>query len=59
VMRHGVTMGDRRGVKLSGGIGTKSDVERLLGVLHSEDSTIEGPARLRIGASTLLDDLVD
>ena len=59
VMRHGVTMGDRRGVKLSGGIATKSDVERLLGILHSEDPTIEGPVRLRIGASALLDDLVD
>ena len=59
VMRHGVTMGDRRGVKLSGGIGTKSDVEKLLGVLHSEDPTIKGPARLRIGASVLLDDLLD
>jgi len=59
VMRHGVTMGDRCGVKLSGGIGTKNDVENLLGVLHSEDPTIKGPARLRIGASALLDDLLD
>jgi deoxyribose-phosphate aldolase len=51
-------MGHRRGVKLSGGIRTKEDVGRLLGLVHSEDSTINGPARLRIGASSLLDDLL-
>ncbi len=58
VRRYGVTMGHRRGVKLSGGIRTKEDVKRLLGLVHSEDSTINGPARLRIGASSLLDDLL-
>ena len=58
VMRHGVTMGSNPGVKLSGGIGTIDDVERLLGLIYSEDPAIEGPARLRIGASSLLDQLV-
>ncbi len=34
------------------------DVERLLGLIYSQDPAIEGPARLRIGASSLLDQLV-
>ena len=59
VMRHGVTVGSRRGIKLSGGISTLEDVERLLRLVNSEDSTIEGPERLRIGASSLLDELIE
>ena len=58
VMRHGVTMGSRRGIKLSGGIRTLSDVERILGSVENEDPTIKGSDRLRIGASSLLDELV-
>ena len=58
VMRHGVTMGSKPGVKLSGGISTLSDVERLLRLVNSEDPAIKGAARLRIGASSLLDELV-
>ena len=58
VMRHGVTMGSKPGVKLSGGISTLSDVERLLSLVNSEDPAIKGAARLRIGASSLLDELV-
>ena len=40
VMRHGITMGSHPGVKLSGGISTLDDVERLLGLVNSEDTTI-------------------
>ena len=58
VMRHGITMGSHPGVKLSGGISTLDDVERLLGLVNSEDPTIEGAGRLRIGASSLLDELI-
>jgi len=58
VMRHGVTMGGRAGVKLSGGIGTLEDVNRLIGIVNSEDSSIHGPDRLRIGASSLLHELI-
>ena len=58
VMRHGVTMGNSPGIKLSGGIGTLDDVERLLALVNSEDPTIGGPGRLRVGASSLLDELV-
>ena len=57
-MRHGVTMGSEVGVKLSGGIGNLGDVERLVGIVNSEDSSIQGPDRLRIGASSLLNELV-
>jgi len=58
VMRHGITMGSRPGVKLSGGISTFEDVERLLKLVNFEDPSIEGPERLRIGASSLLDELI-
>ena len=58
VMRHGITMGSHPGVKLSGGISTLDDVERLLELVNSEDPTIEGAGRLRIGASSLLDELI-
>ena len=58
VMRHGITMGSHPGVKLSGGISTLDDVERLLGLVNSEDPTIEGAGRLRIGASSLLNELI-
>ena len=58
VMRHGVTMGSRPGVKLSGGIGTLDDVNRLIGIVNSQDSSIQGPGRLRIGASSLLHELI-
>ena len=58
VMRHGVTMGSRPGVKLSGGIGSLEDVNRLVEIVSSEDSSIQGPGRLRIGASSLLHELI-
>ena len=58
VMRHGVTMGSCPGVKLSGGIGTLDDVNRLVGIVNSQDSSIQGPGRLRIGASSLLNELI-
>ena len=59
IMRHGITMGSHPGVKLSGGISTLEDVERLLGLVNSEDPFIEGAGRLRIGASSLLDELIE
>ena len=58
VMRHGVTMGGRPGVKLSGGIGSLDDVNRLVEIVNSEDPSIQGPSRLRIGASSLLHELI-
>ena len=58
VMRHGITMGSHSGVKLSGGISSLEDVGRLVGLVSSEDPSIKGPERLRIGASSLLDELI-
>ena len=58
VKRHSVTMGEERGVKLSGGIRTMEDVERLVGIVDSNEAGIHGRSRLRIGASSLLDDIL-
>jgi len=58
VKRHSVTMGEDRGVKLSGGIRVRGDVERLIEIVDSNEADISGPSRLRIGASSLLDDIL-
>ena len=57
VMRHGVTWVVARNKALRG-IGTLDDVNRLVSIVSSEDSSIQGPIRLRIGASSLLHELV-
>lgn len=59
VMRHERAFGEQRGVKLSGGIRTKEDVERLTTLVNEQDSSIidAGSNRFRIGASSLLDSL--
>lgn len=59
VMRHERAFGEQRGVKLSGGIRTKEDVERLTALVNHQDSSIidAGSNRFRIGASSLLDSL--
>jgi len=56
--RHGLATGDSSGVKLSGGIGSKADAERLIGIVTGQDPSIVGSHRLRVGASSLLEDLV-
>jgi deoxyribose-phosphate aldolase len=58
IKRHSVTMGEERGVKLSGGIRVMDDVVRLLGIVDGQYEEISGPSRLRIGASSLLDDIL-
>ncbi len=59
VMRHERAFGEKRGVKLSGGIRTKEDVERLTTLVNKQDPSIiqSGSNRFRIGASSLLDSL--
>jgi deoxyribose-phosphate aldolase len=59
VMRHERAFGEKRGVKLSGGIRTDDDVSRLTNLVHVQDPSIieAGPKRFRIGASSLLDSL--
>jgi deoxyribose-phosphate aldolase len=56
--RHGLATGDSSGVKLSGGIGSKADAKRLIGIVTGQDPSLVGSHRLRIGASSLLEDLV-
>ena len=58
VRRHFVTFGELRGLKLSGGISTMEKAEFLIASVNSVDETIIGPDRLRIGASSLVDDLI-
>ena len=58
VHRHFVTFGELRGLKLSGGISTREKAEFLIASVNSVDETIIGPDRLRIGASSLVDDLI-
>ncbi|MDP6662134.1 MAG: hypothetical protein QF545_04280 [Candidatus Thalassarchaeaceae archaeon] len=56
--RHGLAAGRSAGVKLAGGIGTKADVDRLIGIVTRQDPSMVGSQRLRIGASSLLGNLV-
>ncbi len=59
VMRHERAFGEKRGVKLSGGIRTREDVERFTTLVNEQDPSIisTGASRFRIGASSLLDSL--
>tara|TARA_Y100001970_G_scaffold128347_2_gene158492 strand:- start:1274 stop:1975 length:702 start_codon:yes stop_codon:yes gene_type:complete len=59
VMRHERTFNEQKGLKLSGGIRTLEDVNRLTRLVNNEDPSIieSGSNRFRIGASSLLDQL--
>ena len=56
--RHGLAAGGSAGVKLSGGIRSKADAERLIGIVTGQDPSLVGSQRLRIGASSLIGELV-
>ena len=58
VSRHCLSFGGSPGIKLSGGISRRGDAERLVGLVMSRDESISGAGRLRIGASSLVDDIV-
>ena len=58
VKRHQEVMGEERGLKLSGGIRVMDDVIRLMTIVRKQDEGIFGPLRIRIGASSLLDEIV-
>ena len=49
----------RPGVKVSGGISKRGDAERLISIVEGGDGSITGKGRMRIGASSLIQDLVD
>jgi deoxyribose-phosphate aldolase len=54
VQRHG----GGKGVKLSGGVSTKEDAERLIALVRGRDASLMSNTRLRIGASSLVRALV-
>ena len=58
VSRHCLSFEGSPGIKLSGGISRRGDAERMVGLVMSRDESISGPGRLRIGASSLVDDIV-
>ncbi len=58
IMRHELTFKEKRGVKLSGGIRTREDVERLTELVNARDDSIIASSRFRIGASSLLNELI-
>jgi deoxyribose-phosphate aldolase len=56
-MRHELTFGEKLGMKISGGIKDKNAVMRFMRVINEEDEGIISEKRLRIGASSLIDNL--
>ena len=59
VGRHCLSFQGCPGVKLSGGIRTIGDAERMVGVVLGQDGSISGKGRLRIGSSSLINNLPD
>ena len=59
VSRHCLSFEGRPGVKVSGGISKREDAERLISIVEEKDGSIAGKGRLRIGASSLMRELVD
>ena len=59
VSRHCLSFEGRPGVKGSGGISKREDAERLISIVEGGDGSITGKGRMRIGASSLIQDLVD
>tara|TARA_B100000674_G_scaffold161665_1_gene129259 strand:- start:22 stop:756 length:735 start_codon:yes stop_codon:yes gene_type:complete len=57
--RHLITMRERKGVKISGGIRKTEDARRMLSIMQKEGISTGNPNESRIGASSLLDDLID
>ena len=59
VSRHCLSFEGSPGVKVSGGISKREDAERLISIVEERDGSITGKGRIRIGASSLIQDLVD
>jgi len=59
ISRHRLAFGEEPGLKLSGGVSSKRDAERLIRIVSEQDNGISGPERLRIGSSSLLEELID
>ena len=59
VSRHCLSFEGSPGVKVSGGISKREDAERLISIVEERGGSISGKGRMRIGASSLIQDLVD
>ena len=59
VSRHCLSFEGSPGVNVSGGISKMEDAERLISIVEGRDGSITGKGRMRIGASSLIQDLVD
>ncbi len=59
IHRHCLSFEGRPGVKLSGGIRSKEEAERLIDIVIEQDDSISGKGRLRIGASSLFEELIE
>ena len=59
VSRHCLSFDGKPGVKVSGGISKREDAERLIALVEERFGSILGRDRMRIGASSLLRDLLD
>ena len=59
VSRHCLSFEGSPGVKVSGVISNRGDAERLISIVEGKDSSIVGKGRMRIGASSLMRELVD
>ena len=57
LMRHELTFNQKLGMKISGGIKDREQVIRFIELIEQEDQTIIDQKRLRIGASSLIDNL--
>ena len=59
VRRHCQTMGGSPGLKISGGVSSKADAERLVSKVLDQDPSISGSTRIRLGSSSLMEDLLE
>ena len=57
LMRHELTFGEKLGMKISGGISDRKTVMRFMELISNEDNGIISGKRIRIGTSSLIDNL--
>lgn len=57
LMRHELTFGEKLGMKISGGISDRKTVMKFMELISNEDNGIISGKRIRIGTSSLIDNL--
>ena len=58
LMRHELTFKECLGMKISGGIGDKMKLMRFIELIRKNDSEIINEKRLRVGSSSLIENLI-